>query len=151
MILLGCEQGVELTVEEQTGGDPHRGKQMIQAYGCQSCHTIPGVGGANELVGPPPGQMALQSTSPASCVPHRRARPLRYQAREPGGCPCRESFGAEHNAGANGVLHESIGALLIDGIRGPVAGAVGRGDDGGFQCDQGIDHTSDAVMEERRP
>jgi cytochrome c2 len=32
---------------------------MIGAYGCQSCHTIPGVRGANELVGPPLGQIAL--------------------------------------------------------------------------------------------
>ena len=62
-----------------------------------------------------------------------------------------ESIGTEHDAGANGVLDEGIGALLIDGIGGSVAGAVRRGNDGGFQCDQGIDHPSNAIMEERRP
>jgi hypothetical protein len=45
----------------------------------------------------------------------------------------RNSFGAQHNVGADGVLHEGIGALLIDGIGSPIAGTVGRGDDRGFQ------------------
>jgi cytochrome c2 len=35
------------------GGDPARGRAMLRKYGCQSCHTIPGVAGANGLVGPP--------------------------------------------------------------------------------------------------
>ena len=30
-----------------------RGKQQIVAYGCGSCHVIPGVGQATGLVGPP--------------------------------------------------------------------------------------------------
>ena len=34
-------------------GDPERGKQQIVAYGCGSCHVIPGVPGARGLVGPP--------------------------------------------------------------------------------------------------
>jgi cytochrome c len=33
--------------------DPQRGRQALQDYGCVSCHTIPGVPGANSLVGPP--------------------------------------------------------------------------------------------------
>ena len=36
-----------------TGGDPARGRAVIQQYGCGACHTIPGVGGARGLVGPP--------------------------------------------------------------------------------------------------
>ncbi len=36
-----------------TGGDPGRGHELIERYGCGSCHTIPGVTGANGLVGPP--------------------------------------------------------------------------------------------------
>lgn len=35
------------------GGDPQRGRQAIQDYGCDTCHTIPGVPSANALVGPP--------------------------------------------------------------------------------------------------
>ena len=44
-----------------TGGDAHRGKEAIGRYGCGSCHTIPGVRGANGLVGPPLTKMALRS------------------------------------------------------------------------------------------
>jgi|SRR5690554_5428303 cytochrome c len=35
------------------GGDPARGAQALADYGCGSCHTIPGVHGADALVGPP--------------------------------------------------------------------------------------------------
>lgn len=41
------------TAAKVTGGDPHNGKEQIQRYGCGSCHTIPGVPGANASVGPP--------------------------------------------------------------------------------------------------
>ncbi len=34
-------------------GDPERGWQALQTYGCHACHTIPGVPGANTHVGPP--------------------------------------------------------------------------------------------------
>jgi cytochrome c1 len=34
-------------------GNPQRGKEIIQGYGCGSCHTIPGVHDAKGLVGPP--------------------------------------------------------------------------------------------------
>lgn len=34
------------------GGDPERGRAAIAAYGCGSCHMIPGVRGADGLVGP---------------------------------------------------------------------------------------------------
>jgi cytochrome c len=35
------------------GGNPDRGKSQIVAYGCGTCHSIPGVPGARGLVGPP--------------------------------------------------------------------------------------------------
>lgn len=35
------------------GGDVDRGRASLSAMGCGSCHTIPGVGGAKGLVGPP--------------------------------------------------------------------------------------------------
>jgi cytochrome c len=38
---------------QMIGGDPGRGKVALYNYGCGSCHTIPGVTGANGLVGPP--------------------------------------------------------------------------------------------------
>jgi cytochrome c len=36
-----------------TGGDVEKGRQAIQRYGCGSCHTIQGVGGATGKIGPP--------------------------------------------------------------------------------------------------
>lgn len=36
-----------------TGGHPERGRVLIRYYGCGSCHTIPGVAGADATVGPP--------------------------------------------------------------------------------------------------
>jgi cytochrome c len=33
-------------------GDPGRGRNAIAAYGCGSCHVIPGVRGADGMVGP---------------------------------------------------------------------------------------------------
>jgi cytochrome c1 len=36
-----------------TGGDPDHGSKLVVRYGCVGCHDIPGVPGANGLVGPP--------------------------------------------------------------------------------------------------
>ncbi|HET6320061.1 MAG TPA: c-type cytochrome, partial [Chloroflexota bacterium] len=35
------------------GGDPTRGRQAIDRYGCGACHDIPGIPGARGAVGPP--------------------------------------------------------------------------------------------------
>ncbi len=43
----------KLEIQRMTGGDPTRGREKIRNYGCHSCHTIPGIEGANALVGPP--------------------------------------------------------------------------------------------------
>jgi cytochrome c len=50
--LPGCDEEPNKLVEI-TGGNPDKGKTAITNYGCSSCHTIPGVRGANALVGPP--------------------------------------------------------------------------------------------------
>jgi cytochrome c oxidase assembly factor CtaG/cytochrome c2 len=44
-----------------TGGEPSRGKTAIRRYGCSSCHTIPGVPGADGLVGPPLTHLASRT------------------------------------------------------------------------------------------
>jgi len=36
-----------------TGGDPARGREVIDHYRCGACHTIPGVPHADGVVGPP--------------------------------------------------------------------------------------------------
>jgi cytochrome c1 len=51
LLLAGCRKpqpGLPISA-----GSPERGKQQIIAYGCGSCHLIPGIGAATGLVGPP--------------------------------------------------------------------------------------------------
>jgi cytochrome c2 len=43
-----------------TGGDPDRGRDAIPRYGCDTCHTIPGIRTARGLVGPPLAQIAVR-------------------------------------------------------------------------------------------
>lgn len=62
MVLLsacGVVGGQEVVVEVP-GGDAGRGEAAIQQYGCNSCHTIPGVPQANATVGPPLTDWALR-------------------------------------------------------------------------------------------
>ncbi|HEY0406834.1 MAG TPA: c-type cytochrome [Pyrinomonadaceae bacterium] len=58
LVASACNQDSERAAAEMTGGDPARGRAAISRYGCSTCHTIPGVSGANGLVGPPLGQVA---------------------------------------------------------------------------------------------
>ena len=60
--LTGCAPDPEITAAEiLPGADPRRGKELIQRYGCGSCHSIPGVPGADALVGPPLERFGLRS------------------------------------------------------------------------------------------
>ena len=47
-----CDRASQ-NLADLTGGDPRRGEAAIRTYGCGSCHTIPGIRGANGQVGPP--------------------------------------------------------------------------------------------------
>ena len=58
--LIGCGRDAEWAAE-MTGGVPGRGRDTMRKYGCQSCHSIPGVPGAAALVGPPLGGIASRS------------------------------------------------------------------------------------------
>jgi cytochrome c len=55
LLLTACATpGQELAGAERIrAGDPVRGWQAIQTYGCHSCHAVPGVPSANSYVGPP--------------------------------------------------------------------------------------------------
>ena len=53
--------GAVASANEMTGGDAHRGRELVRAYGCGTCHTIPGVRDANGLVGPPLAGIASRS------------------------------------------------------------------------------------------
>lgn len=62
--LSGCDDARGANVASAnrvTGGDADRGRDLMRTYGCGSCHTIPGVAGADGLVGPPLGGIASRS------------------------------------------------------------------------------------------
>jgi cytochrome c2 len=50
-LISGCKQGP--TVAASSASSAERGKITIETYGCGKCHTIPGIRGANGVVGPP--------------------------------------------------------------------------------------------------
>ncbi len=57
LALTGCDSNggpsaIEQKAAEMTGGEPSRGRDIIRRYGCQTCHSIPGVEGARGQVGP---------------------------------------------------------------------------------------------------
>ena len=59
--LTGCDLAPRAPVEKEVvGGDPVRGLHLIAtgAYGCQACHTIPGIRAPKGVVGPPLAGMA---------------------------------------------------------------------------------------------
>jgi cytochrome c1 len=56
-LLGGCDSEKKQVARALAGGDPDKGHAAILDYGCASCHTIPGVHGADALVGPPLTQM----------------------------------------------------------------------------------------------
>ncbi|MCA1815307.1 MAG: c-type cytochrome [Acidobacteria bacterium] len=57
-----CSQvELERQASAMTGGDPAKGREAISRYGCATCHTIPGVKGADALVGPSLEHVASRS------------------------------------------------------------------------------------------
>jgi cytochrome c len=60
-IASGCENHVRRTAVQITGGDPDRAAAAVRKYGCGSCHTIPGIDGANAVVGPPLNSFSRRS------------------------------------------------------------------------------------------
>lgn len=53
-VLTACQGGrAEAEMIQVPGGDATRGSEVIGAFGCGACHTIPGVDGASGSVGPP--------------------------------------------------------------------------------------------------
>lgn len=58
----GCGRGdARATAMALTGGNPDRGKNAIKRYGCDACHTIPGIRGATAVVGPPLDRLGVRS------------------------------------------------------------------------------------------
>jgi len=58
LALAACGRGTEKRFADAaalTGGNPWAGREKVREYGCDACHTIPGIPGADALVGPPLG------------------------------------------------------------------------------------------------
>jgi cytochrome c len=53
LVLGGCERRHDRAMYMVAGADATRGPGLIRSYGCHSCHVVPGVTGADGLVGPP--------------------------------------------------------------------------------------------------
>ena len=49
---VGCDRA-DNELPLLAGGDADRGRAVTKKYGCNTCHTIAGVAGADGLVGPP--------------------------------------------------------------------------------------------------
>lgn len=47
---------------EPHSGDVARGKQLIDQYGCNACHVIPGITGPRGMVGPSLDHIATRAT-----------------------------------------------------------------------------------------
>ena len=60
LLLAACKRYENAQIAEQTGGDVTHGKQLVQQYGCTSCHDIPNVSGPRGMVGPPLTHIALR-------------------------------------------------------------------------------------------
>ena len=62
--LAGCNTARDAEAREalaMTDGDPARGQVMMRSYGCETCHVIPGVEGAEARVGPSLAGIATRS------------------------------------------------------------------------------------------
>lgn len=58
LLLAACETPSGSRIDrsediEVPGGDVEQGRQLLKSWGCGSCHNIPGITGADGLVGPP--------------------------------------------------------------------------------------------------
>lgn len=63
LLLVGCDRGPDTIPARPllVGGEPEVGASLIRAYGCGTCHTIPGIRGADGKVGPPLTDFAHRS------------------------------------------------------------------------------------------
>jgi cytochrome c1 len=53
LLAVGCVEAGPRSVQTVMGGNAARGTQEIGAYGCGSCHVIPGADGATGAIAPP--------------------------------------------------------------------------------------------------
>jgi cytochrome c len=61
VLALACNREQKQAAKTSTGGDPVRGRAAIERYGCNACHSIPGISGPKGMVGPPLEHMASRA------------------------------------------------------------------------------------------
>jgi cytochrome c2 len=76
-VAFGSSGSLPDSVVQVQGGSPARGVEEIERYGCGSCHLIPGVDGADGLVGPPLIKWADRKVI-AGQLPNRTPELLRW-------------------------------------------------------------------------
>ncbi|MGQ9365132.1 c-type cytochrome [Azospirillum sp. ST 5-10] len=83
--LIAC--GAERVPEERIAdADPDRGAALIRAYGCPTCHIVPGVRGPRGVVGPSLEQFGRRALI-AGIVPNRPDTLVRWVMDPPGLAP----------------------------------------------------------------
>ena len=60
-LLLFFACGREQKQDAIGGGNPNRGKEAIERYGCNACHIIPGIPGPKGKLGPPLEHVAARA------------------------------------------------------------------------------------------
>jgi cytochrome c oxidase assembly factor CtaG/cytochrome c2 len=83
VLAAGCDGARTRRAAAMTGGDPRRGRVVITSYGCPTCHAIPGVAGADGLVGPPLGGIG-QRVFIAGVLPNTPDNMVRWLRDPPG-------------------------------------------------------------------
>jgi Cytochrome c2 len=84
LAVAACDhESADLSMRELTGGNAHRGRQIVKSYGCTACHLIPGVPGPDARVGPPLGGVATRAFI-AGVLPNQPANMIHW-IRDPQG------------------------------------------------------------------
>ena len=74
LLLAACKRSESAA---PAAGDANRGKQLIEQYGCNSCHIIPGIEGAKGMVGPSLDHVASRPII-ATKIPNSQANMTAY-------------------------------------------------------------------------
>jgi putative membrane protein len=94
----GCD-GSRATARRFTGGDVNAGRAALRTYGCDTCHTIPGVPSATATVGPPLAGLASRVyVAGATNQPAHLMRFIQHPRQVRAGTPMPESGVSERDA-----------------------------------------------------
>jgi mono/diheme cytochrome c family protein len=84
--LTACEEASIPADQRITGGNPETGRAVIATVECGICHRIPGIRGANGIVGPPLDEFGLRQFI-AGMHPNQPATLVRWVMNAPSIAP----------------------------------------------------------------